>query len=53
MGMNKDVKRILAKLKRLLSKDPGPPEDPYSYVGAPKKPILPRSSASVAVEPER
>lgn len=25
------------KLKRLLRRPPDPPEDPYSYVGAPKK----------------
>jgi hypothetical protein len=30
-----------------------PPEDPYAYVGAPKKPRPPYRSAAAAAEPER
>ena len=38
-----------AELWRLLQRrGPEPPEDPYSYVGAPKKPRLPQRSASAA-----
>ena len=39
-----------AKVRRLLAAriDPEPPEDPYSYVGAPKKPRLPHRSAAAA-----
>lgn len=33
--------------------EPGSPEDPYAYVGAPKKPKPPTRSAAAAVEPER
>jgi hypothetical protein len=40
--------RLLKNLKAVLRKTAGPepPEDPYSYVGAPKKPRTPRLSAS-------
>ena len=38
-----------AELRRLLKlRGPEPPEDPYAYVGAPKKPRLPQRSAAVA-----
>jgi hypothetical protein len=38
-----------AELKRLFQRhDPEPPEDPYAYVGAPKKPRPPSRSAAVA-----
>jgi hypothetical protein len=38
-----------AELKRLFQRrDPEPPGDPYSYVGAPKKPRPPHRSAAVA-----
>jgi hypothetical protein len=42
--------RILRFLKR---ERPEPPEDPYAYVGAPKKPRPPYRSAAAAAEPER
>jgi hypothetical protein len=38
------------KLKRLLRRPPDPPEDPYSYVGAPKKPRPPTRKAAAAEE---
>ena len=31
----------LDRLKRLFKREPEPPEDPYAYVGAPKKPRPP------------
>jgi hypothetical protein len=46
------LKQLLYRLKRLLKREPEPPEDPYAYVGAPKKPRPPLRSASAAVEPE-
>ena len=49
-GMNK----LLDALKRLLTGKRNPPEDPYAYVTAPKKPRPPyRSAAAVAEPPER
>ena len=45
---------LLDKLKRLLTRKPEPPEDPYSYVTAPKKPRPPTlSAAAVAERPEK
>jgi len=41
--------RLLNDLKRALRKrarGPEPPEDPYAYAGAPKKPRPPRLNAS-------
>jgi hypothetical protein len=60
MSYRKDrspMRRAWDRLKRLLqpsSSDPGaePPDDPYSYVGAPKKPRPPLRSSSVAADPE-
>jgi hypothetical protein len=49
---NSLLQDLLNQLKRLLRPDPEPPEDPYAYVGAPKKPRLPRRSASAAAELE-
>jgi hypothetical protein len=41
------LRRFLQRIKRFLTKRE--PEDPYAYVGAPKKPRPPhRSSASAA-----
>jgi len=46
------LKRLKEKLRRLLSGNP-PPEDPYSYVGALRKPRRPTlSAAAVADRPE-
>lgn len=37
-------------LRRLRGKNQEPPEDPYSYAGAPKKPRPPHFNAAAAVE---
>lgn len=44
------LRRFLQRIKRFLTKrEPELPEDPYAYVGAPKKPRPPhRSSAAAA-----
>ena len=47
------VRELLNQIKRLLGQEPEPPDDPYAYVGAPKKPRLPQRSASAAAEQER
>lgn len=41
---------LLEKLKRLLRRKREPPEDPYSYVTAPKKPRPPYLSATAVAE---
>jgi hypothetical protein len=46
------MRRAWDRLKRLFERNPEPPEDPYAYVGAPKKPRPPLRSSSVAVDPE-
>jgi hypothetical protein len=46
------LQRVRDRIRRLFKREPEPPEDPYAYVGAPKKPRLPHRSASAAVEPE-
>ncbi len=38
------VKQFLLRLKRFLSKPEPEAEDPYAYVGVPKKPRPPRRS---------
>jgi len=49
-------RRAWDRMKRLFqtANDPGAdsPEDPYAYVGAPKKPRPPLRSSSAAVDPE-
>ncbi len=40
-------------LKSLFKKEPDETEDPYSYVGAPKKPKPPLRSAAAAAELDR
>ncbi len=45
------LQELLTRIRRFLKREP--PEDPYAYVGAPKKPRPPHRSASAAVEPER
>ena len=42
---------LIRRLKRLLRREPEPPEDPYAYVGAPKKPRPRGRSAGAAVDP--
>ncbi len=46
------MRRAWDRLKRLFQRTPEPPEDPYAYVGAPKKPRPPLRSSSAAVDPE-
>jgi hypothetical protein len=45
---------VLERIRRLLRREPepGPPDDPYAMVGAPKKPRFPHRSASAAVDLE-
>jgi len=38
----------IERLKRIFRREPEAGEDPYAYVGAPKKPRLPGRSAAVA-----
>jgi len=47
------LRELLKRIKQLLKREPDLPEDPYAYVGAPKKPRPPLRSSSAAVEPER
>ena len=43
------LKQFLLRLKRFLTKPEPEPEDPYAYVGAPKKPRPPlRGDAAAA-----
>ena len=44
------VMRTVRKAKRLITRNPEPPEDPYSYVTAPKKPLMPVLSAAAVAE---
>lgn len=51
------MRRAWERFKRLFKRTPAepgaePPDDPYSYVGAPKKPRPPLRGSSVAVDPE-
>ena len=39
---------IIERLKRLLKRGPEMPDDPYAYVGAPKKPRTPNRSSAAA-----
>jgi hypothetical protein len=41
------LRRLLQRIKRFLTKSE-PPEDPYAYVGAPKKPRPPHRSDAAA-----
>lgn len=43
------MRRLLERIKRFLTKPAPPePEDPYAYVGAPKKPRPPHRTAAAA-----
>jgi hypothetical protein len=48
--------QVLQWLRRVLKRQPPAPpvtpEDPYAYVGAPKKPRPPLRGAAAAVDPE-
>ena len=44
----KKIREALARIKRFFRAEPEAPDDPYAYVGAPKKPRLPQRSAAAA-----
>ncbi len=44
------IQKTKQALRRWLRKDRGLPDDPYAWVGAPKKPRPPHRSASAVVE---
>lgn len=46
------ARKLIEKLRSLIKPDPEPPEDPHSYVTAPKKPRLPGLSAAAAERPD-
>lgn len=48
--VSRAVKKVLRKTKRLIRPEGEPPEDPYSYVTAPKRPLVPVLSAAAAAE---
>ena len=50
--MHGTLTEILRKIRRLFGKDEPLPEDPYAYVGAPKRPRLPGRKAAAAEELE-
>ena len=43
-------REALRSVKRWFRREPKPPEDPYAYVTAPKRPRLPHLSASAVAE---
>jgi hypothetical protein len=45
--------RAIRSMKRFFNKKPDETEDPYAYVGAPKKPKPPLRSAAAAAELDR
>jgi hypothetical protein len=53
--MNRQIRKAMRKMRNWFRKrEPESPEDPYSYVGAPKKPKPPSLSATAVAElPER
>ena len=42
------IEAVLARVKRIFRRQPEPPEDPYAYVGAPKKPRPPYQRRAAA-----
>ena len=53
MNQRNSFRRLLEQLKRFIKRTPEPPEDPHSYVPAPRKPKPgSRSAAAVIEEPE-
>ena len=42
------LRQFLRRIKRFLKRPEPEPEDPYAYVGAPKKPSPPQRSAAAA-----
>ena len=50
--VHRRIRDTWTAVKRWLQRaEPEPPEDPYAYVGAPKKPRTPTRSASAEAEP--
>ena len=53
---SEEIQKLLNKLKKMLRREPEDPpatEDPYSHVGAPRRPRPgTRSGAAVAEEPD-
>jgi len=48
--MKRPISELLKALRRLLWRNPESPEDPYAYVGAPRKPAPPHLRASAVAE---
>jgi hypothetical protein len=44
------IRRVRSMLQRWFRQEPGPPEDPFAYVGTPKKPLPPHLKASAVAE---
>jgi hypothetical protein len=44
------LRRIMDAVKRLLKRDPEPPEDPHSYITARRKPRPGSNSAAAVAE---
>jgi hypothetical protein len=42
------AEQALARIRKIFRRIAEPPEDPYAYVGAPKKPRTPRRSTAAA-----
>ena len=40
------INRVVERIKRMFKRAPEPPDDPYAYVAAPKKPRPPHRSAA-------
>jgi len=47
-GSYRRIQGLLEKIRRFLKREPESPDDPYAYVGAPKKPRPPHRSAAAA-----
>jgi hypothetical protein len=46
--MKRPIRDLLRRLRRIFRREPDISDDPYAYVGAPKKPRPPLRGASVA-----
>jgi hypothetical protein len=42
------AEKALARIRKMFRRTAEPPEDPYAYVGAPKKPRAPLRGSAVA-----
>jgi hypothetical protein len=47
-NLHRRVRDAMERIKRLFRREPESPDDPYAFVGAPKKPRPPHRSASAA-----